>query len=218
MPRTTPNLTGETYGLLTAVRMVGRTARGNALWECSCSCGGSTVIEAARLKLPGMRSCGCMVAKRPYTKLFKHGMSTSPEWAAWKSMLERCTNPSHRWFHRYGGRGVSVCKRWSDFNNFYADMGERPKDGVRYSLDRIDNDKGYEPGNCKWATSTEQNRNRGNVIRITHDGLTLTLPEWSQKSGLHIETIRRRVKNGWPTERLFDASMPRHLRTKGFQV
>lgn len=217
MPRAAPDLTGRKFALLTAIRMVGRSKRGNALWECSCDCGGSIVIESARLQLPGMRSCGCMVRKRPYTKLYKHGRTETTEWSAWKSMLERCSNPNHKWFHRYGGRGVKVCDRWADFNAFLADMGEKPQDGVRYSLERMNNNRGYEPGNCKWATSTEQNRNRVNVIHITHDGVTLTLPEWSTRTGLHIETIRRRVKQGWPTERLFDASMPHNLRTKGFQ-
>lgn len=93
----------------------------------------------------------------------KHGMSYTPEYRAWSNMLGRCYRITHRRFRDYGGRGIKVCEQWrKEFTNFYEDMGKRPS--IKHSLERVDNEKGYEPSNCRWATYEEQNRNRRNVI------------------------------------------------------
>ena len=133
----------------------------------------------------------------------KHGGVSKghrPELFAWRDMLRRCHDPQHGSFHRYGARGIRVCDRWrSDFAVFLADIGPRPPGG--YSLDRIDNAKGYEPGNVRWATTKQQMRNqRGNRL-LTIGAETLCLIEWSERSGIDPRTLDGRLRRGWPTER-----------------
>lgn len=115
-------------------------------------------------------------------------------WESWSSMIGRCTNPNNPAFPRYGGRGITVCPRWMVFENFLADMGDR---GADKSIERIDNDGNYEPGNCRWATRMEQGSNKRNNRLITHNGETLTLSQWSRRTGLSLQTIFCRIKNGW---------------------
>lgn len=215
MPKPTPDITGMKFGLLTAVRMVGRNPRGNALWECRCDCGGVKTQTAAILKQPGLRSCGCMVKKRPYTKLFKHGATNSPEFRAWAAIIYRCHNPTAAAYKWYGARGIEVCDRWREgFTNFLADMGQKPEG--KYSLDRVDNDKGYSPENCRWATDIEQQRNRSIVRKIEHNGEIKTIGEWAAQGPLTRETLRRRLASGkWSIADAIEKPItPRSDRTK----
>lgn len=113
-------------------------------------------------------------------------------------MKERCLRPSHESYHRYGGRGITVCERWLKFENFLSDMGKRPS-GME--LDRKNNDGNYEPGNCRWRTCKQNNRNKSTNVRYTALGETLTQVEWSEKTGIKSNTIRQRIKAGWSPER-----------------
>jgi len=144
----------------------------------------------------------------------KHGASVggkcTTEYATWSSMRARCNNPKNKRWERYGGRGISICSRWDDFENFLADMGNRPKGTT---LDRIDNNGNYEPSNCRWATFTEQMRNRGNTIRLTHEGVTLSAPEWAEKTGLPVKTIYCRVDYGWPDKDVLTVPYGKRLKT-----
>src|ERR1019366_1793333 len=121
-------------------------------------------------------------------------------------------------FKDYGGRGIKVCERWASFENFLADMGPRPK-GT--SIERVDNDKGYEPGNCRWATRGEQAANRRNNHPITHNGETLHVAEWARRTGLHVQTILWRLRNGFSPERALETqsfkseAASRRTRTQG---
>jgi len=126
---------------------------------------------------------------------YKHGHAGregfSPTYHSWASMLVRCTNPNrHTWKH-YGGRGIQVCDRWLEFENFLVDMGERP-DGT--TLDRKDNDGNYEPTNCRWADTTTQARNSKQVVWVEIDGVNKRLVEWCEELGRSINTVRDRVK------------------------
>lgn len=119
--------------------------------------------------------------------------------SSWGSMKTRCQNPNHVYFARYGGRGIRVCKRWQNFECFLADMGPRP--GRNYSLDRIDNDGDYEPGNCRWASTKKQGRNTSQNRIIEHNGVRKTLIEWSEEIGIGKTVLRNRLDRGWSVER-----------------
>ena len=144
-------------------------------------------------------SCGC----RPRFGAIKHGHSlrgqNSPEYRAWVDIISRCTNPKCPRWADYGGRGIGVCDRWREnFAAFLGDVGARPS--RRHSIDRIDNERGYEPGNCRWATDVQQQRNRRNNLLLTHRGETRPLVEWVGISGISKTTIRRRLQHGWTAE------------------
>lgn len=129
-----------------------------------------------------------------------HGMTGSVEYRAWRDMLNRCYWERHISYSNYGGRGVVVCERWrNSFEAFVTDMGMKPSPDL--SLDRIDNDGDYTPGNCRWATRTEQSANRRNAHRITAFGETLSITEWSKRTGVGSTTILMRIKRGWTPER-----------------
>lgn len=135
--------------------------------------------------------------RRTYTK---HGMSRTRIYGLWRHMIDRCTRNTHRSFHNYGGRGITVCERWlTSFDFFYQDMGDCPK-GM--SLDRIDNEKGYAPENCRWASWDVQASNKRVCVYFEWNGQRLTLAEWGKILGIPYDVLRKRYRNGWNTEKI----------------
>ena len=130
------------------------------------------------------------------TKHSGHGTLT---YARWKSMMQRCNYPKHIGYARYGGRGIKVCERWHDFAAFLADMGECPSKDM--TMERIDNDLGYQPGNCRWATKAEQSRNRSHCVLLTHNGITQNITDWALALGMRPQTLTERLRLGWTPER-----------------
>lgn len=127
---------------------------------------------------------------------YTHGCSKTPEYLAWGDMKQRCSNPNNRNYKNYGGRGITVCKRWLDSaGNFLIDMGPRPRHG---SIDRIDNDGDYAPSNCRWVNNKEQQSNRRDNRRVVVDGQSKTIAQWAVGSGLSQHVITSRLKSGWP--------------------
>jgi hypothetical protein len=181
------DLTGLRFGRVVVLARAGRVGvRRDARWRCRCDCGTETVIRADRLRDGTTRSCGCL--HRPHGEA--HGRGVLPgtvEYRTWEDMITRCTNPRTKGWPHYGGRGITVCDRWRDrFAAFLADMGRRPSPA--HSLDRFPNNDGnYEPGNCRWATWSEQMRNRR--PRVTTGTLqgharTFSPPSESETAGL----------------------------------
>lgn len=133
-----------------------------------------------------------------------HGMSGHPVYFVWKSMIDRCRNPKNKDYRHYGGRGITVCDRWREsFVNFYSDMGDRPSDN--HTLDRIDNNLGYNPDNCRWVTFGEQVRNKRNNVYLTWEGETKSAPEWAEDPrvlslGIKLKAIEARSRAGWTDE------------------
>jgi hypothetical protein len=130
-----------------------------------------------------------------YPHRIKHGHSFSPTYRSWRMMVSRCKYPTHNSYKNYGGRGIVVCVRWQSFENFLADMGERPS--IHHQIDRIDTDGHYEPGNCRWATVREQHRNMKRNRLITIGGRTLCATDWAQANGIKPATVLSRIGLGW---------------------
>lgn len=216
------DLTGHPpIGRLTIIEFVGMakpTEKSQALpmWKCRCECGNEVVVQskslmnAARGK-PGTSSCGCL-QKETIAAIGKshvtHGMSESVEYNAWLHIRDRCRNQKSAAREGYGGRGICVDERWDDFAVFIADMGRRPDNMT--SIDRIDVNGNYCKENCRWADPTIQSRNRRTNILLTHDGVTLRIHEWSERTGIPIKTLAWRHHEGWSDSKVVTTP----LRTK----
>lgn len=202
MPRR-KDITGQRFGRLTALLETShRTDHGLSLWVCKCDCGRVVVIDRPYKR----KSCGCLRAETMrLTALAANGKRRGTANQVrnrtrniWRNMLLRCSDAGRPDFHRYGGRGIRVCDRWRDFENFYADIGPQP---YGQSLDRINNDGNYEPGNCRWATRTVQNNNTSRNRPLTAFGRTQNITAWARELGIHYTTIWQRLRCGWPIER-----------------
>ena len=209
------NLNGMRFGRLTAIHLVDRKR-----WRCICDCGNHRDVLVGQLRSGKTKSCGCLalevaVAKGKATRRHGHcadGKSTS-EYRTWDSMRRRCGDPTDKQWEHYGGRGITVCERWRDsFDNFVADMGRRPKGPPKHTLDRIDNDGNYEPGNCRWVTHKVQQNNKRSNRPITINGETMNLMEWLKRIGMSQRCFYNRTSHGMSAE---DAlTVPKHSRVR----
>ena len=201
-----PSELGNRYGRLVVVERAEDGKNWLRRWVCQCDCGNQKTILQSSLRHGLTQSCGCLHKER--TSITSricntvHGGSkggtASPEYMAWDSMRQRCMNPRHANFANYGGRGIGVCDRWSDFAAFLADMGDRP--GPDFSIDRIDNESGYSPENCRWATRTQQTRNTRQNVHLTVRGERRLLVEFADEYGIQAGVVRGRVRRGWSHE------------------
>jgi hypothetical protein len=168
-------------------------------YPCRCACGTERVVGARHLLDGRSHSCGCYRLERSIAVARTHGATHTSEYTIWLGIIARCKNAKEKAYKNYGARGIRVCPEWREsFEQFIADVGQRPS--PNHSLDRIDNNGDYEPGNCRWATDTEQQRNRRGNVRITAFGETVTLAEWSERTGIGGGTIRNRLRSGWDVE------------------
>lgn len=195
LPKRVKDESGNAYGKLTVMAFNGVRGR-NARWLCRCECGNTAIVAGTDLRRKSTASCGCLSARAGRATV----CGKSPEYTSWQEMKARCYNPKKLLYHRYGGRGITVCKRWLDsFVHFLEDMG--PKPFPEATNERIDNDGNYEPGNCKWATRMEQSHNSSRVRLLTYNDETMCIAEWSRRLGIHPATLSYRLNHGWPLEK-----------------
>ena len=188
------NLSGKKFQMITVLSFAGITTNRSACWNCICDCGKE--FQATGSNLKKQVSCGCEARKNKIISATTHGMTNTSEFNIWLGIRKRCRSKNDKYYSRYGGRGIDVCDSWfNSFEAFYADMGPRPQ-GL--SIDRVDNSKGYNPSNCRWASIRQQQRNKRSNNMVTHNGERLCLTEWSERTGIRKDTLRLRIfKYGW---------------------
>ncbi len=214
---------GRRFGRLVVLSFIGLRQAGTKnrrrFWECLCDCGEIIERHTQCLTSGNTKSCGCLKRhqdksrKRP----IKHGMNGTSEYHCWQGMLARCHNTNHRVYHYYGARGILVCQRWQDsFQNFIDDLGRKPS--PKHTLERIDNNLGYSPENCCWATMKEQSQNKRNSRLITHGGKTMCFHAWEQALNFSPGLIRWRLKHNWSIQEIMTTpAAPHQIRFLTFQ-
>lgn len=186
---------GDRFGRLEIISIAPPNSDGRRKWLCKCACGTDSPHLETHLKNGHTKSCGCIQK----THAVIHGLSRSPEFSAWTAMKQRCNNPKDKRFADYGGRGITVCERWgSSFEAFLEDMGKRPS--KHHTLERDDNELGYNQENCVWATKGQQNRNKRNNRPITINGVTRCATDWAVDNGINPTTALVRLFHGWDEE------------------
>lgn len=188
---------GSKYHRWTVVKLANETKYKSYL--CRCDCGVIKPVIAATLIENRSKSCGCyrVGLSRAFngTGYKKRTPEQRKVYSAWYLMMHRCFSPKSKKYNSYGARGITVCNRWHSIENFSQDMG--PKPSSKHSLDRINGDGDYEPGNCRWATIYEQNNNTSRNVKITYQGDIKTISEWARYFGMDIWVFGKRIRRGW---------------------
>lgn len=211
------DLRGKRFGRLTVIDFShkGGTSGRTYYYKCLCDCGNECVKSSAYLLQAYTyphQSCGCWHKELNInaSTTHGHGKKTDPTYKTWVELKLRCCNPNNTAYPNYGGRGIKVCDRWlHSFENFLADMGERPS--KEYSIDRIDVNGDYCPENCRWATRKQQCNNRRTNINITYNGKTQTLMQWCDELGLNFSNARYMLRR---TGRSFEYIVNHQLKIK----
>lgn len=191
------NLVGRRFGRL-VVQQRSENRGKHVHWTCLCDCGNSVTTASTRLVSGRVESCGCKrseVTALRNKNSAKHGKYNSPEWRTWISMIDRCTRPKHIKYFLYGGRGIQVCDEWKNsFAEFYEHIGPRPSSG--HSIDRIDPNRGYEPGNVRWASIEEQNNNKRSNVTVSLEGVRMTAAQVARKFHISYRAAVYRIRHG----------------------
>ena len=206
------DLTGASYGRLSVVSR--SENKGNlTAWNCICECGANVSVRASDLRNGTTRSCGCLHKEVVSKNFTTHGKSKTNTYRIWASMMSRCTDINAINFKHYGGRGVSVCDEWRNFDAFYRDMGERPQGK---SIERLNNNKNYSNDNCIWASRYTQSHNKRNNRDITFNGVTMHLSQWAESLNMTTSTLWKRLNRGWSVERALTTA-PRVVNRNGME-
>lgn len=194
------DMTGHVIEGITVLANAG-SKNGKIQWTCLCKCGCEFEASGTGLRLGRVRGCRSCVTNSLRVAATKHNAIGTPEYRSYNALKARCYNLKNKRYGRYGGRGITVCDRWLEsFSNFLLDMGLKPSPA--YSIERIDREKGYEPGNCIWADRFEQANNRSNNTLIEINGCTQNIGQWAHQSGVNRTVILRRLKRGISGEKL----------------
>lgn len=205
MGRKLVDLTGQKFGRLTVVEYCGRVGHSSS-WRCVCECGKETRSSGNGLRNGTAKSCGCFRSDRMSGLNYKHGerggenrKRKPPEYKAWEAIKQRCTNPKAKGWEWYGGRGIAMAPEWvNDFPAFLSHVGPRPS--PKHTIDRIDSNKDYAPGNVRWASWDVQANNRSNNRIVDIGGYRLTLKEAADAVGLPYKTVKGRIQKGWSVD------------------
>jgi hypothetical protein len=183
------------------IKEIGRNKYNQKLGLYRCLCGNEKEILITCVKNNRTKSCGCLYKETCIINGKNnviHGMSNSPEWLAWRNMKDRCYNENYPKYKNYGGRGIIVCDHWLEsFENFYADIGDKPEPKEKYSIHRINNDDNYYKENCKWATQEEQQNNKSNNTYLEYNGKKQTIAQWSEEYNINVNSLIARLEGGW---------------------
>lgn len=198
LPKNAKDITGRRTGRLVALGPVENSGHGT-VWEFLCDCGNRINALAGKIHKARKQSCGCLRKEGP----IQHGRTRFPVYKTWNAMIHRCTDPGDSRYKDYGRRGITVCEEWQHSIKTFCDhVSKLPHYGEKgYSLDRIDNDGNYEPGNVRWATRSEQGRNTRLNHMITYNGITQCTIAWAEQLGIIDSTITSRLRSGWSVER-----------------
>lgn len=186
VPRRKIDLMGKRFGRLVVIADI------PGKWLCQCDCGNQISATGTNLRIGDIVSCGCR-KKDGFEHATKHGKRNSRLYVIWQGMIRRCGNKNSDQYVRYGARGISVCDRWKNFENFLADMGEPPEGAT---IDRINNDGNYEPGNCRWASTKEQGRNKRTNRVFEIDGVSKALVEWCELYKVNYFAAHGKISRG----------------------
>lgn len=201
--RTTVFKSGDKLGGLTVLRETGMAmvnGKKRVFYECLCHCGKTAIRDAYTLKYGKSKSCGCIVVKHGLTSKYTD-KETRKAYFAWRDIIQRCSNPEHPFYKDYGGRGITVCERWSASPRAFIEDVGLPPVGLT-TIDRINNELSYEPGNVRWTTNRQSMRNRRNTRRFSYSGQNLTVDEWSERTGIPARVIYSRIHLlKWPVDR-----------------
>lgn len=190
------DLTGQRFGRLIVIQRANHTGS-SAYWLCRCDCGNTIVIQGGSLRRGSTKSCGCL--KKDVTTI--HSGRKTRLYSIWDNMKSRCNNPNKDSYRNYGGRGIKVCPEWLHDFSAFRDWALSNGYDDDLTLDRIDNDKGYTPENCRWETRSNQNRNQRKNYMITYNGATKTLEEWASIYEIASGTLYSRIQRGWNIEK-----------------
>jgi hypothetical protein len=200
-----PFVVGEVFGRLTILQEIPPSGNQRRKMVCRCTCSKTLTVLASGLRTGNTRSCGCLRREMVAAKNYKHGArkrkakDNPPEYVLWKRMRQRCNDSGNHEWDRYGGRGITVDPRWDDFTVFLADVGPRPT--PNHSIDRIDNEKGYSKDNVRWATASQQARNKRNSRRVVFNGQSIGLADLAEAHGIPYGRLYTRLWKGWSVEK-----------------
>ena len=208
------DLTGQRYGRLVVQNFSHFNSHHVAMWVCKCECGKQRIICGTSLTRGRTKSCGCLHDEKAKERATRHNEAHTSLYYVWQAMRMRCFNKNDKGYKNYGGRGITVCAQWNKdyvaFRNWAINNGYKP--GL--SIDRIDNNKGYCPENCRWATRSQQNNNTRRTLLIEYQGRTDTLSWWCKKLGLNHNTIYARIYcYKWPIEKALTTPIGGHVAT-----
>ena len=191
------DLTDHRFGKLRVISRTDNDKHGNAMWRCLCECGNEAVVRGANLNSGQVQSCGCFMGKH-----VSHCDSTTRLYKIWYGIIRRTEDSKRKEYKDYGGRGIKMCAEWRESYEVFRDWAQQNGYEDNLSIDRIDNDGGYSPLNCRWTDKYKQANNRANSCVLSFDGVSKTTSEWSHELGVPYSRLKKRVRLGWSAERV----------------